>query len=255
MTNANMNQYKKRQQQISRESMHNVNESIDSIDRHILAAKVVRDSAATTLMIGSVVLSGGAAAAAIGGNAMVSGAKKYAETERIHDAVISAGTEIVFARVKFGKGVGGELLLAFAKSGVENGALWAANDFGDMAKGKTALYETVRDAAVDVAVGELLNTRLVRQGIVKAAFPLHKQMRVEMRQATGLLRGKSVTFGNGSAATKMLKSLPQAALKAGGKKAIDYSVSQITAKDATPVRQSIPYWENSRQAVGIRKLQ
>src|SRR5690606_37155944 len=137
-------------------------------------AKVVRDSSATTLLIGATLLSGGTAGAAFATLATGSGLKattKYQDTGNLGAASVELAGNLIFGMIPIGRA--GEALKGAEKAAVLiMQANWSATV--SLVEGKS-LSESLASGALaliaDPVAGAIVGSPVVKKGLEKVAVP------------------------------------------------------------------------------------
>lgn len=145
LVNARMNAVRDKQhvqdmqKQASRETMSNIERSVQIGKAGENVARFVRDTSATTLVIGATVISGGAGMAALGGGSLLKGTGTYQDTGKVGAATMNTLTSFTFGLVPWS--IAGKVLprsqqIALFIVGVKNDVL--SNTVTSLASGEEA---------------------------------------------------------------------------------------------------------------------
>lgn len=139
----------KMQSDASKETMGNIDKSVNRGEIGLKAATVVRDLSATTLVVGATFLSGGAALAVLGGGSALKGTATYQDTGNVGAAILDGTITFVVG----GIGVGAAANPATANA-ASLSTRWAQASAGGV---KQAIVDNAKDKGLIVLIGASFN--------------------------------------------------------------------------------------------------
>lgn len=183
-----------------RRTMEAINSSVESYQGTIEALKEVRDTSATTVLVGASAVTGGAAAAGltlVGGT--LKGVAKYQDTDNVGAAVMEGAGAVVFTLVPMGSG-GAELTAGEQAWLMVAQGTWDADT--SLVEGKS-VGEALADGSLSIVgsaaaagVGNLLKGEQARKLLDRVSTPLKAHIK---NADVGKLMEESIKKGTESA--------------------------------------------------------
>lgn len=187
-TESNRNIFRNNMNSATRETMRNINSSVEGYETAVSAARITRDVSAEVFLVGATFLSGGTAALAIAGGSAFKGVATFQDTGNVGAALIETTGSFIITIIPVARGAGGATAVAASRAETiaYEGAVIMLDAQFEVAKGLVSgdtLQQAIArgglkvvTAGVGAGIGEVFKTDAVRNMLAKTAIPATMQI-------------------------------------------------------------------------------